>query len=167
MLSCSVKCACCQQVWEPKSNFDNKSGRRIKGCKLLPVACCLHGPERKFNAHDNCQRKIVEVVHRYDRLAVVVPEARCISSDRAARTSGGCFRVGWDVAVDILVVLSSNQILAIEVDGLSHDRTNAKARDAKKEVSLMRKSIELIRLDIRSSVQEVESKMIQIMRQCT
>lgn len=149
-LCCTRTCTCCVSYWEPRVNFDVKSGRRrIRFCSPNTVKCPLHSPGGPNTAHSACKKLIVKTVQSIDKLAIVIPEATCTSACHVSRARNGQFRTGWDSAIDVLVVLSCDSKIAFEVDGLSHDREEARGRDAKKDLFLERKGIKVVRVDIR------------------
>ena len=94
-----------------------------------PGSCPYHGPHRLDRLHDTVCRQVIDVVRAVDPSVCLLPEFPVGLKHRGA---DGRFRAGPSHTVDLLVVLSNDQLAVIEVDGDSH-RGDAVTRDIYKD----------------------------------
>lgn len=120
-----------------------RSGR--KDCPFHGGPCHL-GPGHEL--HRNMCAAVVDRIHMLDCGAVVIPEAGCLGG--STKRVGNRWACGPAYYIDVLGILSNGQVLAIEVDGDSHDNSAEYHRDYSKARALIDCGIAILRVDIRS-----------------
>lgn len=111
-----------------------------------PRSCPHRGRECKDSLHDSVCRSVIAAVYSVDPSACVLPEFPVGFKRRGA---DGRFKAGPSHVVDLLVVLSNDQVVAIEVDGDSHHGALPYSRDADKDYMFLQRRVMCHRVNIR------------------